>query len=42
MRAVLAHGRTSWAASKKAMLLLATFPLRLALLIAIIICASRA
>jgi hypothetical protein len=34
--------RAPWRASKRAMLLLVTFPLRLALLIAIIIWARRA
>ena len=42
MRFVLANGRTPWTATRKAMLLLVTVPLRLALLIAIIVWARRA
>ena len=42
MKSVLVNNRTPWTAIKKALLLLVTVPLRLALLIAIIIWARRA
>jgi hypothetical protein len=41
MKFVLANDTTPWTATKKAMLLLVTVPLRLALLIAIIVWARR-
>ena len=42
MKFILANDTTPWTATKKAMLLLVTVPLRLALLIAIIVWARRA
>jgi hypothetical protein len=42
MKSVLVNNRTPWMAIKKAMLLLVTVPLRLALFITIIVWARRA